>query len=259
MKKRRNTKAKRCIILLIKGSVFLLICLVGLFIMKNMKPKSKTISYDVKDDSVTPTNRTCMISLRGLSQEKIPTGCESVSTVAVLQHLGIDITIDEFINDYLPRESFYRNDGILYGPNPNESFAGDPYSKNSLGCYPPVILKALEHLKTADYPGSRNLLFGNISGTDFDTLISRYIDRNIPVILWVTIDMKEPYAGMQYHLETGEIYTWTAQEHCVVLCGYDEENYYLMDPLQGGQIVARKRNVVEQRYVQMGKHAVVIY
>lgn len=199
------------------------------------------------------------ISLRGLSQKNIPTGCESVSTVAVLQHMGIDITVDDFIHNYLPCENFYRQDGVLYGPDPREAFAGDPYSRNSLGCYPPVILKALGALKAADYPGTHDLLFGNVSGADFDTLLSRYIDREIPVILWSTIDLKEPRNGMEYYLETGERYTWTAHEHCVVLCGYDSDYYYLMDPLQDGQIVARDKKLVELRYEQMGRQAIVIY
>lgn len=196
---------------------------------------------------------------RGLSQKNIPTGCESVSTVAVLQHLGIDITVDDFIHNYLPCKNFYRQDGTLYGPDPSEAFAGDPYSKNSLGCYPPVILKALENLRSDDYPGTRNLLFGNVSGSDFDTLISRYINREIPVILWSTIDLREPRDGMQYYLETGELYTWTAHEHCVVLCGYDAKICYLMDPLQDGQIIVRDKELARLRYEQMRRQAIVIY
>ena len=76
-----------------------------------------------------------MIEMRGISQSGIPTGCESVSTVMVLQHLGIEITLQMFIDNYLPRQKFYRVGDTLFGPDPQEFFAGNPYEKNSLGCF----------------------------------------------------------------------------------------------------------------------------
>lgn len=200
-----------------------------------------------------------LIPLHGLSQKGFPTGCESVSTAATLQYLGIDISIDDFISAFLPRKSFYWKNNILHGPNPHEYFAGDPYQKASLGCYPDVIMKALSKMKNSSYPGMDNLNFKNVSGVDLETLTAQYINNQIPVILWVTIAMKAPYAGMQYFLENGTQYTWTAQEHCVVLCGYDEASYYLMDPLSNGEIVAYPKTLVENRYTQMGKYALVIY
>ena len=35
-----------------------------------------------------------------------PTGCESVSTVMLLQYLGYRVSVDEFIRDYLKQDSF---------------------------------------------------------------------------------------------------------------------------------------------------------
>lgn len=200
-----------------------------------------------------------IIPLHGLSQNEVPTGCEAVSTVTVLQHLGIKITIDEFIESFLPCQGFYRMNGALYGPDPNEFFAGNPYEKNSLGCYPNVILKALREMKNSAYPGMENLNFRNVSGTDLETLITQYIKNQQPVILWVTIDMKESYKGMKYYLEDNNLYTWTAQEHCVVLCGFDETTYHFMDPLANGKIVNYPKELVEKRYNEIGKNAVVVF
>lgn len=104
-----------------------------------------------------------------------------------------------------------------------------------------------------------NLSFRNVSGADLKTLATLYIDEAHPVLLWVTIGMKESFKGMQYYLEDGTRYTWTAQEHCVVLCGYDEMNYYLMDPLANGEIVNYPKELVEQRYNEMNKNAVVVF
>lgn len=199
-----------------------------------------------------------IIPMPGISQEGIPTGCESVSTVTLLQHWGIDIDTDTFIEDYLPCQDFYRENGMLYGANPHEAFAGNPYNKSSLGCYPEVIEESLRNMQDNSFIGMNALEFQNVSATDLQTLCDSYIDNEIPVLLWITIDLKEPTPGMQYHLENGSLYTWMKHEHCVVLCGYDAEYYYYIDPLEAGDIVARDKKLVELRYEQLGKYALVI-
>ena len=267
--RRRNRKVYRRIELLVKSGIFLFL-LGGMAIFMNKKQillsgahsadtsvqsaSSKDIIYtDAESQNISHT-----ISMEGLSQDGIPTGCESVSTVAVLNHAGIDINIDEFISTYLPCQGFHRQNGELYGPDPQEYFVGNPYDQYSLGCYPKVILKALNKMKNADYPGMDRLHIQNLTGVDLETLLSHYISKDIPVIFWITIGMKEPYDGMQYYLEDGSLYTWKAQEHCAVLCGYDEDSIYIMDPLSGGKSIAHPKELVEKRYEEMGKCGIAI-
>lgn len=260
MKKRRNTKRRRRIILIIKGSIFI-ITVCAMFSFLTLKNASQTSLPPVDKAAESTSPKATKISIKGFSQEGIPTGCESVSTVAVLQHYGVDITIDEFINNFLPCKEFYKIESKVYGANPHEYFAGNPYKTASLGCYPKVILKALNEIKNSKvvvYPGINNLDFRNTTGSSIDALTTQYIDNQIPVILWVTIHMKQPYEGMKYYLEDGSPYTWTAQEHCTVLCGYDQDFYYLMDPLRDGEIVAYPKDLVKQRYNQLGKYSLVI-
>ena len=73
-----------------------------------------------------------------------PTGCESVSTVMLLQFLGLQITVDDFIETCLEQREMEERDGELYGPDPRQCFCGSPYDENSYGCYAPVICRALE-------------------------------------------------------------------------------------------------------------------
>lgn len=257
MKKRRNTKKRRRIVLIIKSSVLIIaFCIMFSFITE--KTTFPTPSHPTNETARKTSSKSNIIPLHGLSQEGIPTGCESVSTVATLQYHGVNITIDEFINNFLPCQKFYRKGGMVYGANPQEYFAGDPYETASLGCYPNVILKALNEMKKSNYSGTDNLYFQDVSGADLNSLVTEYIDKQIPVILWITIDMKKPYAGMQYYLEDGSLYTWTAQEHCTVLCGYDDISYYIMDPLANGEIITYPKALVEQRYNELGKYALVI-
>ena len=53
---------------------------------------------------------------------RYPTGCESVSTVMLLRHLGCNISVDEFIEKYLDCRDFEKRSGQLYGPDPRKYF-----------------------------------------------------------------------------------------------------------------------------------------
>lgn len=259
MRKRKNKKLCRRIELMVKMCVFIFgVYMVIHHFTDKISSQLTPDSSDIVPETNTITSPRTLISIQGLSQEGIPTGCEAVSTVALLQYLGIDIDVNTFIEDYLPCQDFYYINGDLYGADPHEAFAGNPYNKTSLGCFPKVILKALHQMKSDDYPNFENIEFDMVSGSSLDALANQYLSQSIPILLWITIDLKEPTPGMQYHLEDGSLYTWAKQEHCVVLCGYDEENYYFMDPLADGQIVTRNKELVELRYEQLGNYALII-
>lgn len=221
------------------SSVFIVICS---FLYKGVT-KMEAVNVQTEDEHI--------IDMKGLSQNEIPTGCEAVSAVMVLNYLGIEITPEEFINEYLPMEGFYRVGDCLYGPDPEEKFAGDPFKKSSLGCYPPVIVEAVESMDEA-------LDVYEIKGKTIDEICTEYIAKEIPVLLWVTMDMREPEEGFKYLLEDGTEYTWTAGEHCMVLCGFDDRFYYLKDPLVGGKTVKYEKGLVQKRYEQMGERGVVM-
>ena len=258
--KKNNKTAKRIlwIILLLE-----IVCAIELFLLLKI---TACAGEDNKEKNNWLVSKWCtnkkesmLIEMNGLSQDGIPTGCESVSTVMVLNYWGVNITPESFIDNYLPCQKFYRVDGTLYGPDPEEAFAGDPYSSNSLGCYPKVILKALGNMKNCHVPGMEHILFEDISGMELTDIIDTYIANNIPVLLWCTMSMNPVRDGMQYYLDDGSLYTWRAGEHCMVLCGYDTEQYYLMDPLAGGERVGYSKEIVEARYLEMGQHAVVVW
>ena len=63
-----------------------------------------------------------------------PTGCESVSSVMLLRHLGYQVTVDEWIENYLECQEFETRDGIVYGGDPRKVFCGSPYREDGMGC-----------------------------------------------------------------------------------------------------------------------------
>ena len=76
-------------------------------------------------------------------------------------------------------------------------------------------------------------------------------------MVWVTINMVETFTRAQWRLEDGTLYEWPANEHCMVLVGYDEDVYYFNDPYTGTR-VAYKRILSEERYNALGQQALVI-
>lgn len=174
---------------------------------------------------------------------KYPTGCESVSTVMLLQHLGYDISVDKFIADYLEMKDFEEREGQLYGADPNLYFCGSPYDKDSFGCYAPVICKALTKAIGNEYE------IVNETDTPIEDLIKKYIDKNMPVIFWACINMREPIVGPQWKLlDSEETFTWISNEHCMLLVGYDEEGYYFNDPHENRGLIRYEKELVEKRH-----------
>ena len=172
-----------------------------------------------------------------------PTGCESVSAVMLLQFLGVDITVDEFIEKYLEKQDFEKRDGEMFGPDPRKYFCGSPYDEDSFGCYAPVIAGAMKRVLGGTYTVKDE------SGTDTAELIRRYIDKGMPVVYWACINMREPVIGPQWKLmDTGQIFTWVSNEHCMLLVGYDGEGYYFNDPYNNNGLIHYPKEVVEERY-----------
>ena len=72
--------------------------------------------------------------------ERWVNGCESISSVMLLQAMGIAIDPDTFIERDLPHAPYWDYDGKLYGPDPYEVYPGDPHDHTGYGCYSPGIV-----------------------------------------------------------------------------------------------------------------------
>lgn len=179
------------------------------------------------------------------------TGCESVTAVMLLNYLGIDLSIYDFIDSYLDKRPFEERNGELYGPDPRKVFAGDPYDSEAMGCYAPVIINSLKRILGDRYEVTDE------TGASVEELCAKYIDNGMPVILWATIDMKEYIEGPDWKLfETGGKFTWRSNEHCLLLVGYDEEEYIFNDPWQNNGIVRHNKALVEDRYASQYSQAI---
>lgn len=188
-------------------------------------------------------------------RERYPTGCESVSTVMALNYLGINITVDDFIDNYLNMGTLPtdKGNGEKIGCDPWKAFPGSPYSIYGYGCFAPVIVNALDKFIDKNKYDIKELYDVSI-----EELCSKYIDNNIPVIFWATSDMKPTRAGNTWIVEdTGKRINWVAPMHCLLLVGYDKDFYYFNDPQQSKAYAYKKSNV-EAAYIGMFSQTVVV-
>lgn len=198
-----------------------------------------------------------------LSQgETYPSGCESVSSTMLLNYYGFDITTDEFIDEYLPMAILENNyKGELIAPDTYSAFIGSPYSEAALGCFPPVIKNAMN-----DYFQDKPYKAVDVTGSSMESLINNYIANDQPVLIWATMWMQDAFVTYEWKVvdakedspyKNGDTYKWLANEHCMVLVGYDKDYYYLNDPLNY-YTTTYSRSVFDDRYEQMGKCALII-
>lgn len=197
-----------------------------------------------------------------LQGDEYPSGCESVSATMLLKYYGFEMEVDRFIDDYLPKSDFhFDKNGEMYGPDVYSAFIGSPYSKSALGCFPPVIENAIN-----DYFLDKGFRAVDITGSSVESLISNYIAKDEPVLIWATMWMAEPVVTYEWKVEgaaenspykDGDTCQWLANEHCMLLVGYDEDYYYLNDPLIGKNTKYEKE-IFDKRYAQMGKCALAI-
>lgn len=159
---------------------------------------------------------------------ELPNGCEATSLAMLLESYGIAASKTELAYQYLPRAEFYEENGAVYGPAPEEAYAGE-------------TLRALD-----------------LTGTG-PAGLERLLCEGRPVIVWGTLQFEPPRQSTTHSwllTGTGEEYIPYSNLHCMLLYGYDEEFYYLCDPLYGYQAVEKAKFVAI--YGQMGRRAMAL-
>ena len=189
-----------------------------------------------------------------------PTGCESVSTIMCLHYFNFSITVNEFIDNYLDLGDMYYKGNKLFAPHPNDKFIGSPYDSHSYGCYGHVIEKALNKI-IIEKGLNDSYEVRNLKDVPLDIIIKDYIDNDIPVIFWATMNLRPTILTTKWFVpETGEEYQWRGREHCLLLVGYDneEQKYIFNDPWENNGIIGYDMKLVEQRHEEQFSMAVAL-
>lgn len=234
---------KRCVCLVLIGLIFLS-CI------------STVINAETK-----------IIKVPYINQGKIVSGCEAVSATMLLQYRGYNIAAKDFTNNFLIKKNWkVTRDGKIHAADPNSAYPGNPYIPRGyncgFGCYAPALAKSLN-----SFLNGKNHKAVLTSGNSLASLVDNYIKKDIPVLIWATMDMKPSRPGNKWIInytdenskyKIGDMFTWIAGEHCLVLVGYDENNYYFNDPYNNHGLIAYDKATVETRFNELGCQSLVI-
>ena len=211
----------------------------------------ETQQNELDGSEQTSGNRSHIININCLIQNpELPMGCEAVSLAMVFNYYGYSADKFSMANYYMPRADVYWENGTMYGPDYRYVFAGDPADPHAYGCLAPcMITTAQNYLNDA---GGGMYPF-DASGTAFEDLLTTYIDRDVPLLLWVTTGLATPYYSHVWVTPSGEQMQWITPEHCLVLTGYDLDNglIYVADPMVGNTCYSY--DLVKQRYNELGQ------
>lgn len=184
----------------------------------------------------------------------LPNGCEAVAATMLLRYAGFDTDPCDFADRYVNSEKLKRKWGALYGPDPKWAYAGDPHSeRDGIGCFAPVIVKALSRYMPS------SLSAKNTTGMTLEALKSTYIDKGIPVAVWVTVGMDEVSSLVQWTSFNGrETYLYPTNAHCMVFLGYNGDNYVFADPYGNAGIKEYPKDDCNVAFNSLGMQSAVI-
>ena len=171
-------------------------------------------------------------------REKYPTGCESVSSVMLLNFLGFGVTPEYFIDNCLPRASEpYRDGDVWYGADPDRFYLGDPYTTGGWGCFAECVADGInKYLDAHENENTAHLRAYPIHGEDLFTLLDKHVKEGRPVIVFATMGMVRAHPSLTWRLDdgSGREYTWKTPMHCLLLVGFDSESgeFIFNDPLE---------------------------
>lgn len=188
---------------------------------------------------------------------ELPTGCEVTALAVLLQSLGYDANPVALARHYLPMQEFYISDGLCFGADPDKAFAGSPFTADSYGAYSGAIEETANAYLT--YKGSA-LRARAYQSCDFE-LFSDTVKDGKPVLIWVTIDLKESTVSDSWFTLEGEQVCWRSNEHCMVLVTIDEQNGTVLcaDPLKDTEELCEyELSLFTERFYEMGAQGLII-
>jgi uncharacterized protein YvpB len=179
---------------------------------------------------------------------ELPAGCEVTSLAMLLQYYGVNKSKTELAKEmpYDPTPISFNNDGsIKVWGNPNLGFVGKPDgSARGFGIYHAGLISLMKaYVPTAI----------DLTRQPFDKL-EKQVLSGIPVVVWTTIDFKDPAKWVQWDTTLGPIRT-TFMEHAVLMVGVDEQYVYVNDPYSGRKQLKLDKESFLSTWEAMGRQA----
>ncbi|MBE0451202.1 MAG: C39 family peptidase [Clostridia bacterium] len=184
---------------------------------------------------------------------ELPNGCEITSLTSALNYNGYDIDKVTLSDEFLPMRPFYRKDGKLFGPHPDEAFSGNPRDGSGFYVFAGPTAKAgNDYIKSVN--GDHAIK--DLTGSSREAIIE-YVKQGVPVVIWVTLELNPPNFNYSWQLEnTGVEYKALLNLHSVLINGINGDQFNVMDPLKGN--VEYDVTKLFESYESIGSRALVV-
>lgn len=176
---------------------------------------------------------------------KYPTGCESVALYLLLKYYQVDVEVEDIVKQLKKGSLPYKVNDKIVGGDPEIEFVGDPRLSYSYGVFNGPIAEVGKKYKD-----------GIVSkvGLDFDKVLA-IVEQNCPVMVWVTINLTDPFISATWYAESGREVKWISGEHTMVIFSVDDNRVVVSDPYTG-TIRYFPVEVFQKRYNYLGKRAI---
>lgn len=186
---------------------------------------------------------------------ELPTGCEITAFTMALNYYGFKVSKQAMGLRFLPRKDaeFHRDkSGKLIGPDLNKYFVGDPSTDVGYVCGTQAVITAAERYFYTIKTDSSVI---DMTGAEPEELYG-IVSKGTPVVVWVTIEMKDRTEPEGWYTKDGDYVDWTMLDHGAVLIGYDENTVTIADPLSG--IITYEKKQFESVFKSRGNQCVII-
>ncbi|WP_261303987.1 C39 family peptidase [Paenibacillus andongensis] len=178
-------------------------------------------------------------------------GCEITSLAMLSTYLKLPYDRQDLINmlakDVTPRQGGQDGSIDVWG-DPNQGFVGDiTGSDMGYGVYHKPIRDLLAHIY--------NDHALDMTGNEFSE-VEKQVALDHPVIIWTTSNFTPSNEWVEWKAKDGSTIHATFEEHAVLLVGYDEENVYVNNPLNGKKAEKIAKQPFIESWKQLGKQAV---
>ena len=212
-------------------------------------------------ESTTGNNGRFILDVTPLLQDNNESACEIYAAVSLLNYYGFSVDDNEFIENYLHTEPLGTYDGVYCGPSLYSAFAGT--AQLGYGVYAPSLEGSVNKYLSDNRSG---LTAKTETECTLEDLCREHVSSGKPVIIWGTTDMLAPvdyvywtidYADENSDLKVGDIFSWPTTEHCMLLMGFDDYDYFFADSLDG-TVVSYPKQECQEAFEALGSQAIYL-